>query len=100
MLDIQTLACIARRQFGATSLYEMTSYGFLSRSEYLELLDCQNFLWRLRFALHIVIGKNDNRMLFDRQRAVAELLSGPRQSTHRADDEALLPDGAARRRTQ
>ncbi len=77
--DIQTLAWVARRQFGATSLYEMTSYGFLSRSEYLELLDCQNFLWRLRFALHIVIDKNDNRMLFDRQRAVAELLGYPGQ---------------------
>ena len=77
--DIQTLAWVARRQFGATTLYEMTSYGFLSRSEYLELLDCQNFLWRLRFALHIAIGKNDNRMLFDRQRAVAELLGYPGQ---------------------
>lgn len=77
--DIQTLAWVARRQFGATSLYEMTSYGFLSRSEYLELLDCQNFLWRLRFALHIAIDKNDNRMLFDRQRAVAELLGYPGQ---------------------
>ena len=75
--DIQTLAWVARRQFGATSLYEMTSYGFLSHSEYLELLDCQNLLWRLRFALHIAIGKNDNRMLFDRQRAVAELLGYP-----------------------
>ncbi|MGL4207721.1 MAG: bifunctional uridylyltransferase/uridylyl-removing protein GlnD [Aeromonadaceae bacterium] len=79
MRDIQTLAWVARRQFGATSLYEMTSYGFLSRSEYLELLDCQNLLWRLRFALHIVIGKNDNRMLFDRQRAVAEILGYPGQ---------------------
>lgn len=75
--DIQTLAWVARRHFGATSMYEMTSYGFLSRSEYLELLDCQNFLWRVRFALHIAIGKNDNRMLFDRQRAVAELLGYP-----------------------
>lgn len=94
--DIQTLAWVARRQFGATSLYEMTSYGFLSRSEYLELLDCQNFLWRLRFALHVVIDKNDNRMLFDRQRAVARTcwLSRSGQPPHRTDDEALLPDGA------
>ncbi|WP_429196277.1 [protein-PII] uridylyltransferase, partial [Aeromonas veronii] len=62
------------RHFGATTLFEMTSHGFLNRAEYRELLDCQNFLWKVRFALHMAINKGDNRLLFDRQRTVAQML--------------------------
>ncbi|MGB5854695.1 MAG: bifunctional uridylyltransferase/uridylyl-removing protein GlnD [Oceanisphaera sp.] len=72
--DIQTISWVTRRHFGATTLHEMVSHDFLSQDEYLELLDCQNFLWKLRFALHMAIHKSDNRLLFDRQRAVATTL--------------------------
>ncbi|MBO1520611.1 bifunctional uridylyltransferase/uridylyl-removing protein GlnD [Oceanisphaera pacifica] len=72
--DIQTISWVTRRHFGATTLHEMVSHDFLSQDEYLELLDCQNFLWKLRFALHMAIHKPDNRLLFDRQRAVATAL--------------------------
>ncbi len=70
--DLQMIGWVAKRHFGASTLYELVSHEFLSPREYDELIECRNFLWQLRFALHTLTGRREDVLLFDHQRRVAE----------------------------
>ena len=72
--DIHTVAWVAMRYFDASKTEDLVGHGFLETDELEELLECQSFLWELRFALHIISGRDENRLLFDLQRQVADLL--------------------------
>ncbi len=72
--DIQMIGWVAKRHFGAKTLHELVDLGFLDESEYQALVDSQDTLWQIRYALHMLTGRGENRLLFDHQRTVAELL--------------------------
>ncbi len=70
--DLQLLLCIGKRHFGIKKLSDGIDCGFIMDKEYEELIHCQHFLWRVRFALHILAQKNEERLLFDYQVKLAE----------------------------
>ncbi len=70
--DIQTVGWVAKRRFGDTDLYGLVRHGFLRESEYRELVEGQRYLWRVRFALHLLARRAEDRLLFDFQRQIAE----------------------------
>ena len=72
--DIQTIAWVARRHFGAKTLSELVDHGFLTTEELGALVSGQRFLWRVRFALHVLARRAEDRLLFDHQRRLAEIL--------------------------
>ncbi|MEX1057475.1 MAG: [protein-PII] uridylyltransferase, partial [Natronospirillum sp.] len=64
-------------------LEELVSRGFLTQDEFNTLINGQNYLWRIRYALHIISGREEDRLLFDLQKLVAE------QFGFRDNDDAL-----------
>ncbi|WP_312593514.1 [protein-PII] uridylyltransferase [Stutzerimonas nitrititolerans] len=72
--DIQTILWIARRQFGTLNLNAIVDQGFLTEGENSLLVSAQAFLWRVRYGLHMLAGRAEDRLLFDHQRSLAALL--------------------------
>ncbi|MCH9694476.1 MAG: [protein-PII] uridylyltransferase [Gammaproteobacteria bacterium] len=72
--DIQMIGWVAKRHFGAAILAELVDHKFLTPGQLQRLEDGQAFLWRVRFALHILTGRREDRLLFDHQRNLAEML--------------------------
>lgn len=71
--DIQILLSIGKRHFNIKKLADGIDYGFITDKEYEELINCQHFLWRVRFALHMLAGKPEERLSFDYQIKLAEV---------------------------
>ncbi|MBD3669570.1 MAG: [protein-PII] uridylyltransferase [Gammaproteobacteria bacterium] len=69
--DIQMIGWVAKRHFDADTLRELVDHDFLTESDYQDLWEGQVFLWRVRFALHLITGRHEDRLLFDHQRTIA-----------------------------
>ncbi len=69
--DIQMIGWVSKRHFAAEHLHELVDHGFLREGEYRDLIEGQRFLWKVRFALHTLTGRREDRLLFDLQRALA-----------------------------
>ncbi len=70
--DIQTIAWVAKRHFNANQLHDLIRYGFLTEEEYKTLIKAQEFLWRIRYMLHQLTGRHEDRLGFDYQRTLAK----------------------------
>jgi [protein-PII] uridylyltransferase len=80
--DIQMIGWVAKRHFGTQSLHTLVERGFLTESELQDLKDGRTFLWEIRFALHILAGRGEDRLLFEYQRQIAEHFSGIESPPH------------------
>ncbi len=69
--DIQMIGWVVKRHFRAETLQDLVLHEFLTLDEYNTLIEGQNFLWRVRFALHTLTGRAGDRLLFEHQRALA-----------------------------
>ncbi len=69
--DIQMIGWVAKRHFGAHTMADLVTHGFLTDHDYQSLMAGQSHLWRIRFALHLLTGRHEDRLLFDHQRELA-----------------------------
>jgi len=69
--DLQVISWIAQQHFGVTDLKGLYDKGFLESNEYDILDQAQRFLWRVRFVLHMLAGRKQEKLMIDFQREIA-----------------------------
>lgn len=72
--DLNLISWIMLRHYGVHSFVDLLNKGLLYPEEYSELVAAQAVLFRMRFALHLQLKRYDNRLRFDRQLQLSELL--------------------------
>lgn len=82
--DLQVIGWVTKRHFDAENLHDLVTHNFLTEPEYEQLIEAQNFLWRIRYGLHILTGRREDRLLFDHQRTLAEQFDYQDQDHHLA----------------
>ena len=69
--DIQVIGWVAKRHFGVARLHELVDKSFLTEQEYQILRQGRELLWRIRYGLHLLRGRREDRLLFDYQKTLA-----------------------------
>ncbi|MBT8077067.1 MAG: [protein-PII] uridylyltransferase [Gammaproteobacteria bacterium] len=72
--DIQMIGWVARRHFGVGTFTDLVERKFLTPGQAHLLREGQAFLWRVRFGLHLLTGRREDRLLFDHQKSLAQML--------------------------
>lgn len=70
--DFATLLWIGGRCVGAPTLEALASVELLTQAEYDQLRSARSSLWQVRFALHQLSRRAEERLLFEHQKRLAE----------------------------
>ncbi|MCP5302592.1 MAG: [protein-PII] uridylyltransferase [Pseudomonadales bacterium] len=71
--DLQMIGWVAKRHFGGDNLRDLVTNHFLTEAEFGLLSEGQNYLWKIRYGLHMLAGRAEDRLLFDYQERLAKL---------------------------
>jgi [protein-PII] uridylyltransferase len=82
--DLHTLYWIARYAYGVRNMKELVTRGLFTPEEYLRFQRALRFLCVVRMELHYMAGRPEERLTFDRQRALAEKLDFRESEANRA----------------
>ena len=87
--DLQIILWVGRAATQAGNWRELAALGMVSAVEAQQLTRTENFVRRVRIALHFLTRRREDRLLFDHQEALAQSL-GIAATAHRRASEVLM----------
>lgn len=71
--DIQTVNWIAKRFYSVPTISKLGGKDFFTELEYATLQSVESFLWKVRYGVHMLAGRAEERLLFEHQRELAKI---------------------------
>lgn len=87
--DFQTIAWVSQRQFGISGLEPLVSSGLLEPHELHKLRKGLELLWRIRYLLHHITGRREDRLLFDHQKEIAHAFGYTDDTNNRSIEQLM-----------
>lgn len=70
--DIHTIMWITKRQFDIDDLEQLVNIGIINSETYHTIMDGQCFLWKIRYALHLLAKRQEDSLLLCYQEVLAK----------------------------
>lgn len=87
--DLQTIGWVAKRFFGVRTLRQLEGKDFFTEREFGIFRSCETFLWRVRYGVHVLSGRAEERLLFEHQRELAKLFGYKDTDKHLAVEQFM-----------
>ncbi|MDG2061161.1 MAG: [protein-PII] uridylyltransferase [SAR86 cluster bacterium] len=87
--DIQVISWLMLKYSTRTDLKLVKPKEVLTKSERLELINSRNFIWVIRYLLHMVSGREEDRLLFGNQIILGSQLFPQISSEHEAAEKLM-----------
>ncbi|MDD5633482.1 MAG: [protein-PII] uridylyltransferase, partial [Methylococcales bacterium] len=88
--DFQVINWVFKRHYNSATLRELIKNGFLTEPEYNQLFSARQVLWRIRYALHVLNNRSEDRLIFEYQRDLATQFGFFNKSEHFNQDVELF----------
>jgi len=69
--DVSTVFWLSMAWYGVDKARELIGQGVVSEAEFNDFVRARNFLWRVRTGLHLLAGREDDRLRFEHQQELA-----------------------------
>jgi len=89
--DVQSIFWIAKAWFKVSNIKDLEENGHISTREVEDLLSAQDFLWRCRTGLHLQTKRPNDRLSFEQQATLAEIM-GYQAIAHLPAVDGLMKD--------
>ena len=87
--DIQTIFWITKGAGFGDSWRELADNGFMTEEEVAHAQQCQDFLRHLRIRMHLMLGRREDRLLFDYQNTLATQYGFESTPARRASEQLM-----------